>query len=243
MGVTVLFSCSLQTASLKRWTDCKTTCPVWVLLKDCWATIRIGLGDSVWMSKIVLDFACTEQHEMQKQTFDHRKAQCFVSKANLPWNFARKIEAIMSLNCAKKIKKKKRTLPPPTKKPSGLRIRKKHAESASAESKLRFLSTSDCHTAVWCRCYCIIDCKPKIKPTRCIISKQQTSFKFTLASSNQKAKASPSRTRFYQRARLRTKQIRTCCAHSPENSFDHSSIWWFSKNRVMWPGKWANDLT
>jgi len=68
MCVTVLFRCSLQTASLKRWTDCKTTCPVWVLLKDYGVTRRIGLGASVWTSKIVLDFAYTEQHEMQKQT-------------------------------------------------------------------------------------------------------------------------------------------------------------------------------
>ena len=106
IGVTVLFNCSLQTASLKRWIDCKTTCPVWVLLKDCWATRQVGLVASVWMSKIVLNFAYTEQHEMQKQTFDHRKAQCCVSKANPPWNFARKIEATMSFKCAKKIKKK-----------------------------------------------------------------------------------------------------------------------------------------
>jgi len=41
------------------------------------------------MSKVVLDFAYTEQHEheMQKQTFDYRKAKsskCCVSKANPP---------------------------------------------------------------------------------------------------------------------------------------------------------------
>jgi len=106
MGVTVLFICSLQTASLTRWKDCKTTCPVWVLLKDCRATRRVGQGASLWTSKIVLDFAYTEQHEMQKQTFDHRKCRCCVRKANPPWNFPRKIQAIMSYKCAKKIKKK-----------------------------------------------------------------------------------------------------------------------------------------
>jgi len=144
MGVTVFFSCSLQTASLKRLTDFKTTYPVWVFLNYCGATRWVGPGASVWTSKIVLDFAYTEQHEMQKQTFDPRKAQCCVSKANLPWNFARKIEATMSFVCAKKVKKKL-SLPPPIKKLFGLRIRKKHMESASAESKLRFLSTSDSH--------------------------------------------------------------------------------------------------
>jgi len=77
-----------------------------VLLKDCRATRGVGLGASVWMSKIVLDFVYTEQHEMQKQTFDHRKAKCCVIKANPPWNFARKFEAIMSFKCAKKLRKK-----------------------------------------------------------------------------------------------------------------------------------------
>jgi len=33
----------------------------------------------------------------------------------------------------------------------------------------------------------------------------------------------PSRTRFYMGAHLRTKQLRACCAHFPESSFDHSS--------------------
>jgi len=63
------------------------------------------------MSKIVFDFAYTEQHGMQKKIFDHRKAQCCVSKANPPWNFARKIEAVMSFKFAKKLWKKR--IPPP----------------------------------------------------------------------------------------------------------------------------------
>jgi len=112
-----------------------------VLLKECMATRRVGLGASVWMSKIVLDFAYTEQHEIQKQTSGHRKVKCCVSKANPPWNFARKIEAIMSFKCAKKIKKETASSSAPllpTKKVFGLRICKKPAESASAESKLHF---------------------------------------------------------------------------------------------------------
>jgi len=52
-----------------------------------------------------------------------------------------------------------------------------------------------------------------------------------------------SRTHFYQGAHLRTKQLRACCAHFPESSFDQSSSAWISSNRVTWPGKWANELT
>jgi len=51
----------------------------------------------------------------------------------------------MGFKFAKKIKKKTNSSsapPQPTKKLFGLRIRKKHTEFASAESKLRFLSTS-----------------------------------------------------------------------------------------------------
>ena len=44
----------------------------------------------------------------------------------------------------------------------------------------------------------------------------------------------------YQGARLWTKQLRACCAHFPESSFDQSSSWWISSNRLTWPGKWAN---
>jgi len=52
----------------------------------------------------------------------------------------------MSFKCAKKIKKKEQPPPPPplTKKLFELRIRKKHAESASAESKLRFCPPLEC---------------------------------------------------------------------------------------------------
>jgi len=84
---------------------------------------------------------------MQKRTFDHRKAQCCVSKANAPRKFARKIEAIMSFKFEKK-SREKRT--PPTKKRFGLRIRKKYAERASGESKLRFLYTTTGYaSALW----------------------------------------------------------------------------------------------
>jgi len=31
--------------------------------------------------------------------------------------------------------------------------------------------------------------------------------------------------------------------HFPECLFDHSSVWWFSRNRVTWPGKWVDELT
>jgi len=58
-----------------------------------------------------------------------------------------------------------------------------------------------------------------------------------------KPKAAASRTHFYQGAHLRTNQLRACCAHFPESSFDHLSSRWFSSNRVTWPGKWADELT
>ena len=79
-----------------------------------------------------------------KQTFDHGKVKCCVRKANLPWNFAIKIEATTGFKRAKKIIKKKRALspPPPIKKIFGLGIPKKHSESTSTETKFRFLSTS-----------------------------------------------------------------------------------------------------
>jgi len=52
-----------------------------------------------------------------------------------------------------------------------------------------------------------------------------------------KPKAASSRTHFYLGAHLRTKQLRACCAHFPESSFDHSvGSWWFSSNHVTWPG-------
>jgi len=57
-----------------------------------------------------------------------------------------------------------------------------------------------------------------------------------------KPKAAASRTYFYQGAHLRTKQLRVCCAHFPEGSCDRSSSWWFSSNRVTWPGKWVDEL-
>jgi len=56
-------------------------------------------------------------------------------------------------------------------------------------------------------------------------------------------KAAASRTRAYQGAHWRTKQLRACCAHFPESSFDDSTSWSFSSNRVTWPGKWADELT
>jgi len=58
-----------------------------------------------------------------------------------------------------------------------------------------------------------------------------------------KPKAAASQKHFDLGAHLRTKQVRACCAHFPESSFDHSSSWWFSSNRVTWPGKWADELT
>jgi len=78
-----------------------------VLQKDCRASRRVGLGASVWMSKIVLDFVYIEQHEMQIQTFDHRKAKCCVSKANPPWNFAKKLKQSWVLNVQGKLRKKR----------------------------------------------------------------------------------------------------------------------------------------
>ena len=50
---------------------------------------------------------------------------------------------------------------------------------------LQNCTTLHSHRAAWCRYYCNMDCKTKLKPTR-TISKQQTWFKFTLASTNQK---------------------------------------------------------
>jgi len=80
---------------------------------------------------------------------------------------ARKIEVIVGLNLLKKLRKK-RTPSTPTNKLYGLRIRKKHAESASAESKLRFFSTSarvpakmtESSSCRHCHCGIIADIKP-----------------------------------------------------------------------------------
>ena len=90
-----------------------------------------------------------------------------------------------------------------------------------------------------------MDCKSKLKPTRC--SKQQTWLNPPLHHptnagiiATAKPKATASRTHFYHGAHLRTKQLRACCAQLPESPFDHSSSWWFSSNRVTWPGNWAH---
>jgi len=78
-----------------------------------------------------------------------------------------------------------------------------------------------------------MDCKSKLKPTRCTISKQQTWFKFTLPSSNQRRCYSDSQTcggcfanTLLPGAHLRTKQLQACCAHFPGSSFDQSSSSW-----------------
>jgi len=83
------------------------------------------------------------------------------------------------------------------------------------------------HTAIWCRNYCSMDCKTKLKPTR-IISKQQMWFNSFLHhptnagfKETAKTKAPTSWTHFYQRAHLCTEQLWACYAHFPKSSFNH----------------------
>jgi len=60
--------------------------------------------------------------------------------------------------------------------------------------RLQNFTTIHGHRAGWCRYYCNMNCKTKLIliPTRCTISKQQTWFKFTLSSSNQRSRYSDS---------------------------------------------------
>jgi len=94
--------------------------------------------------------SCIEQHEMQKQTFDHRKAENAMSaKRILHETLQEKLKQSWVSNVQGKLTNKTTSSSaPPTKKLFGLRIRENHAESASAETKLRFLSTqAHCVTA------------------------------------------------------------------------------------------------
>jgi len=68
-------------------------------------------------------------------------------------------------------------------------------------------------------------------------------FKFTLVSSNQHRCKALLREHTYEGAYLKTKRPWACCAHFPESSFGHSSIWWSSSNHVTWSDMWANELT
>jgi len=120
---------AIQTASLKRWIDCKNTCTVWVLLNDRRAARRVGLGFlslNVQNSIRFCIHSVTQRCKNKPLTIE--KLNPVSVKRILQKTFKEKFKAIISFKFAKKIRKKfvsSSAPPPPTKKVLRLRIRKK----------------------------------------------------------------------------------------------------------------------